>query len=79
MDILPTEKNNKISEWLIQYERYKDSLQMYLEIQERTPGKIKVKELASTFTVEIQYTKNKYKFGVVYDRFMNPEFKSWVL
>ncbi len=67
---------NKISEWAIQNDKYKASLQLFKELALKTPEVTKVKEVGSTFDVTI-VDGSVHRYGVVYDKFMNPEFKSW--
>jgi len=71
---------NTISEWSIQYEKMQSSLKLIKDAAKLSEGNIKVKEYAGTYVVIVMKKSviiSKQTYGIVYDRFNNPEFRSW--
>ena len=63
-----------ISEWTIEYDKYKESLRFFQE-NEEMKRVMKVKDEGPTFTVD--FRNITFRYGVIYDRTNTPHFESW--
>jgi len=65
---------SKISEYLIEQEKYNTMLNKCLELEKTTPEIIKVHNIGSLFTVSNKLTQCKTEYSVIYNKYNLPKF-----